>query len=964
MDAELSQPALPPERVEAWSKLARLIPFLLLYSLADPAIPASPAQPASVRKELTRRFRLAEEGKYGSLLDEGRLACQATLARRNAATTRPRPRPRSEVLAAACEKAEDGSLRSAAQLLIGDATLPPSHTTAAAVEKLYSLEPKAPLPQPKRGAVAQVPTRTIANRIHKLRGTAHPGPNGERNTHIRTLTQSPHGIHTLTRWTNMWLRPTLSTHFRQPWLSSGLVALDKGGGKPRPIVFQECLLKLATGSVVDYQASDLHGAAGKWQFGVYHPGGAIDLVWQLRAAMRSAPNDVFTTIDCRNAFGEVHRAAALRIADAACPSFARLLHNLWQGTHTPISIPNSPTTAHTIHVQDGLVQGGCEAAPAFALALHEAVAAFLDMTDRAGIPCRVWAYMDDMYLQCDRQHWHHLMTDLVARLAAVGLECRADKSHCFIPSLASPKPQPPTAPHTAEPSTHHAPTDTTATTPTVAAEFACYATLQMHGLPALGTAANGQFATLVSTIHPSGTEMETRLAKADRLCQALCEVIAAPLPTVRYHPVWRILDGVVNHCLSYDVAVSDPGTTVPYCQRLDTMVLSFVATLLDCPAPDPTLTALLRLDRASGGCGLRSAEDRSYTAYLASSFRLAHLHHSHDVPSIRSALAHLATLGVVLDPHGMPHPPCSPPPVQFDPSSHFLHHMPKRQRAWWHLLDTQRAQSLGSTHPDVARRLESCSGPEGGAFLRATRADGITSLPDRSFIVVIRLRLGLAVLSPGLCAHSTKPTKDGPPRQCVQQLDQHGLHACTCKVGGALYAGHGCGCNVLYHAIQQAGYQARREQVVPEFATPKLLSPQIDIDAWGLLGQPRLLADFTIRHPFAQRYEQQSPHAKAHDEKTTHYAPTQGLHVTPATMDTYGRHSPDLARLLEHLADLARLKESQSGLAPTRWLRRWRAQLSYVVSHMAARSVLSAAPEPALACGAKSLHACMSLPPS
>ena len=148
MDAELSQPSLPPQRIQAWSTLARLIPFLLLYNPGDSALPTDPSQPTSVRKELTRRMLLAEQGQYGALLEQGMLASQATHTHRNAAPIKPRSR--TEVLAAACDKAEDGSLRSAAQLLIGDATLPPTHTTAAAVEKLYSLQPKTPLPQPGR----------------------------------------------------------------------------------------------------------------------------------------------------------------------------------------------------------------------------------------------------------------------------------------------------------------------------------------------------------------------------------------------------------------------------------------------------------------------------------------------------------------------------------------------------------------------------------------------------------------------------------------------------------------------------------------------------------------------------------------------------------------------------------------------------------------------------------------------
>ena len=187
-------------------------------------------------------------------------------------------------------------------------------------------------------------------------------------------------------------------------------------------------------------------------------------------------------------------------------------------------------------------------------------------------------------------------------------------------------------------------------------------------------------------------------------------------------------------------------------------------------------------------------------------------------------------------------------------------------------------------------------------------------------------------------------------------LGHHGLHACICKIGGAPYAAHGSGCNILYQATLAAGYQSRREQIIPEFATKAVPSPQIDIDGWGLLGQPRLLVDFTIRHPLAQRYSTRDLNTSAHADKTSHYVATHGFQVTPATLDAFGKHSPQLAGLLEHLADLACTRERQMGLPPTRWLHKWRAQLSSVVAHMTGRAICEAAPSPADVCGFRSLR--------
>ena len=83
--------------------------------------------------------------------------------------------------------------------------------------------------------------------------------------------------------------------------------------------------------------------------------------------MAARPEHIVTGIDCKNAFGEAARSPACRIAAQHSPTFARLLHNLWESTDLVIHVPDGPGSTRALSVQDGFVQGGCGAAPGFAL---------------------------------------------------------------------------------------------------------------------------------------------------------------------------------------------------------------------------------------------------------------------------------------------------------------------------------------------------------------------------------------------------------------------------------------------------------------------------------------------------------------------------------------------------------------------------------------------------------------------
>ena len=76
--------------------------------------------------------------------------------------------------------------------------------------------------------------------------------------------------------------------------------------------------------------------------------------------------------------------------------------------------------------------------------------------------------------------------------------------------------------------------------------------------------------------------------------------------------------------------------------------------------------------------------------------------------------------------------------------------------------------------------------------------------------------------------------------------------------------------------MEQAGYQTIREQVVPELATKKCPSPQLDLDAWCLELGERVVVDFTIRHPTAARYLGADAMTTACREKHRHYPAQAG----------------------------------------------------------------------------------------
>ena len=210
---------------------------------------------------------------------------------------------------------------------------------------------------------------------------------------------------------------------------------------------------------------------------------------------------------------------------------------------------------------------------------------------------------------------------------------------------------------------------------------------------------------------------------------------------------------------------------------------------------------------------------------------------------------------------------------------------------------------------------------------------------DAEFRTYLRMRLDLPVCIHQKCQRRSSTHAD---RACQQISDPMGHHALLCKLGGGLTCTHNAICSILLQAARAAGYTALKEQVIAELATAQRKEPRVDIDARGLVAEPRILLDVTVTCPFAQRYAAKSATECGEKRKDKEYPCKAGLTVTGVAVDVFGRHGPALQDLLTKLADLARRHDVDMGMQPRRWLHRWRARIATEVARGCAKLISAA----------------------
>ena len=660
--------------------------------------------------------------------------------------------------------------------------------------------------------------------------------------------------------------------------------------------------------------------------------GAPQVVWQVRAAMATDPYATFLGIDCRNAFGTITRPAVIAEADAHVPQIATMLRAMWQDVTPRMLIRGRDGTLADHPVVDGLAQGGCDSQPAFCLGIARALRTFQERCAQRNIRVRVWAYIDDVVLQLQAEHTQEAVKILDSAFRDVGLERRPDKCRWFVPGPHSTATYPPDV-----------------------------GTPAQGGLPILGSAADGAFRAIVSphghsnatattaatTTAATTTEATTqpardRLTQATQLAARITDLLHSDGGTPVLHAAYRLTTGVLNQVLSYDICILPAATIGALADQLDRLVLNLLHGIIGSGWTAHTET-LLRLPRPNGGCGIPSTADRAHTAFLSTILRCPPA--ATDTPdawkdagvlaACESSIAWLRDQGIWLDSWAMPRMQQPKAGDVLTANALPVIPLPGRQPVWRASIAERRASAILQEIP----YLESRTGQEGGALLVANGGDMQVDLTDAEFRNYLRMRLGLVVCTHQRCQHRAMSDQG---KVCPHTSDPMGHHALLCKLGGGLTSTHNAICTILLRAARAAGFTALKEQVIAELATSKRKEPRVDVDAWGLVAEPRVLLDVTVTCPFAHRYEDKSAVECGEQRKDQEYPRRAGLTVTGVAVDVFGRHGLALQDLLVRFADLARQHELDQGVQPRRWLHRWRVRISTEIARGCSRQFCTA----------------------
>ena len=166
---------------------------------------------------------------------------------------------------------------------------------------------------------------------------------------------------------------------------------------------------------------------------------------------------------------------------------------------------------------------------------------------------------------------------------------------------------------------------------------------------------------------------------------------------------------MVNHCLTFDASVTNPGSMEPLGRDLDELVANTAAYIIDADSFNKPTALQIRLSAEFGGCGLRSAADRCATAFAAAALRVAprwnpaHLHTL--TGAFQDAQKRLEDMGVHLNQRALP---LTGTEATFTFPQDATTPLTKRQRTWWQCIDQGRCRQLVE---HLAKQTEGEGGP-------------------------------------------------------------------------------------------------------------------------------------------------------------------------------------------------------------------------------------------------------------
>ena len=274
----------------------------------------------------------------------------------------------------------------------------------------------SPTPDP-----LQLSTKEVMRALFSSRSSSAPGPSGIGFQDLKLVAGSKAGRLVLTDLVNLLLEGAVpSSH---PLRESTIVALDKGGGKVRPIAIGETIYRLASKAVVKAMAVDFAEILSPHQFGVCLKGGSECLIHLVKSARRRGRRMAVASLDVTNAFNSVDRSHMRRMVVKYVPELLPFFDWAYQGDVV------GWWQEHEIISAAGVKQG-CPLSPFFfALAIKEILAQAAEEYPE----CEVGGYLDDINVVGESPSVADCFSFLSAKLAEIGLAVNTAKTQLLLP---------------------------------------------------------------------------------------------------------------------------------------------------------------------------------------------------------------------------------------------------------------------------------------------------------------------------------------------------------------------------------------------------------------------------------------------------------------------------------------------------------------------------------------------------
>jgi len=392
--------------------------------------------------------------------------------------------------------------------------------------------------------------------------------------YIIRLLELPGGIDAVLGFAHIIAEGTLGREDALLWGAAVLEPVDCGpapaalegerqsgvrGRKLRPIGLSEVLVKFAECCAIEEELARIKSVLEPAQLGAVTPDGCAIAVRVLRgwcediAVGRHEPDVVVAALDLENAFGRMRRSSALAAMRERVPGLYRMLAAQWR--HGAVRAWQRVGGGWRLDMSAcGGWQGSRLTQIAFAVDLSVRLAGIGMVRDRA-VQCLSIA--DDTYVVGRAGVIAEQWPALQAGLEASNHRLRAHKCKFRAPAEAV---------EGVRPDTWDA--------------LAALVPRVRGGLPALGTAMQGECEVMLGPAACTMEPAKKRLAAAQELCRALREMAEARPHELAHAVVWTLLQKVAARALDFDCRVCPSEALYGILDALAVSVRAVAASLL------------------------------------------------------------------------------------------------------------------------------------------------------------------------------------------------------------------------------------------------------------------------------------------------------------------------------------------------------------------------------------------------